>query len=108
MSVVVILAARGVLIALAVWLFGGFVLRTGGAFFALGGLAIAALYGSPGMAIAAILGGVAWLAGQWLFAVRRHYFSSPLARRIFLEVLPRRVDPTRGWGIPNVPPERRG
>ncbi|MGH2852684.1 MAG: hypothetical protein ACRDLF_00625 [Solirubrobacteraceae bacterium] len=107
MSVVVILAARGVLIALAVWLFGGFVLRAGGAFFALGGLAIAALYGSPGMAVAALLGGVAWLAGQWLFGLRHHYYRSALARRVFLEWLPARFDPTRRWGVPNVPPGSR-
>jgi hypothetical protein len=104
MSVVVILAARGLLIALGVWLFAGFVLRTCGAVLAIGGLATAALYGSPGMAIAAILGGLAWLAGQWLFGLRHHHYRSALARRVFLEWLPARFDPTRRWGVPNVPP----
>lgn len=33
--------------------------------------------------------------------------SSPLARRVFLEALPRQLDPTRRWGIANVPPEGR-
>lgn len=104
MSVVVLLVARGVLITLGVWLFAGFFLRTFGAVLALGGLAIAALYGSPGMAIAAILGSLAWLAGQWLFGLRHHYYRSALARRVFLEWLPPRFDSTRRWGVPNVPP----
>ncbi|MGD1059120.1 MAG: hypothetical protein ABR992_17090 [Solirubrobacteraceae bacterium] len=104
MSSVVALAARGLLIALAVWLFAGFLLRTCGALLAVGGLATAALTGSPGMAIAAILGSTAWLAGQWLYALRHHYYRSPLARRVFLEWLPTRFDATRRWGVPNVPP----
>jgi len=58
-------------------------------------------------ALATLIGGLAWLAGHWLFAARHHYFGSPLARRIFLEALPRPLDPTMRWGIPNVPPERR-
>jgi hypothetical protein len=107
MSVVVILAARGMLIALGVWLFAGFVLRTCGAVLAVGGLAIAALTGSPGMAIATFLGSLAWLAGQWLFGLRHHYYRSPLARRVFLEWLPPRFDPTRHWGVPTVPPGGR-
>jgi hypothetical protein len=104
MSSVVSLAATGVLIALGVWLFGGFVLRTCGAVLALGGLASAALTGSPGMAIAAILGSLAWLAGQWLFALRHHYFRSSLARRVFVDGLPAALDPTRRWGVPTMPP----
>jgi len=104
MTVVVLLAARALLLALAVWLFGGFVLRAGGAALALSGLALAALTGSVGMALAGILGGLAWLAGQWLFGVRHHYYRSALARRVFLEWLPARLDPTRRWGVPNIPP----
>jgi hypothetical protein len=105
MTVVVTLAARGFLIVLGVWLFGGFILRAGGAALAFTGLALAALTGSVGMAVAAILGSVAWLAGQWLFGVRHHYYRSSLARRVFLEWLPARFDPTRRWGVPNIPPE---
>jgi hypothetical protein len=104
MTVVVILAARAFLLALGVWLFGGVVLRVGGAALALSGVALAALTGSVGMALAAILGGLAWLAGQWLFGVRHHYYRSALARRVFLEWLPARFDPTRRWGVPNIPP----
>jgi hypothetical protein len=39
------------------------------------------------------------LAGRAL--VCHHYFRSPLARRVFHEALPRPLDSTRGWGIPN-------
>lgn len=60
--------------------------------------------GSLSAALLAVIGVLAWLAGQWLFAVRHHYFRSPLARRVFLETLLRRLDPTRRWGIGTVPP----
>lgn len=62
------LAASAVLVALGVWLLGGFVLRVGGAALAIGGLLVTASTGSPAVAVPAILGAVAWLAGQWLFA----------------------------------------
>ncbi|HEY4896052.1 MAG TPA: hypothetical protein VII01_08175 [Solirubrobacteraceae bacterium] len=86
------------LIGLACWLFAGVLLRLGGTLLALGGL-LATATGTPQAAGLAILGAVAWLVGHWLFAVRNHYFSSPLARRIY-ELLPRPLDPTQGWGIP--------
>jgi hypothetical protein len=98
------LAACAIIATVTVWLFGGFVLRACGALLAFGGVASTALTGSPRMAVAAILGGLAWLAGQWLFGLRHHYYRSPLARRFFLQWLPARLDPTRGWGVPNVPP----
>ena len=104
MTGVVSLAASGVLVALGVWLLGGFVLRTGGAFLAVGGLFATATTGSLTMAAATITGAVAWIAGHWLFAVRHHYFRSPIARRVFLDRLPAVIDPTRRWGVPNIPP----
>jgi hypothetical protein len=104
MAGVVSLAATGVLIALGVWLLGGLVLRTGGAFLTVGGLLATASTGSLTMAAATILGAVAWLAGHWLFALRHHYYRSPLARRVFLDGLPAALDPTRRWGVPNIPP----
>jgi hypothetical protein len=107
MNAALSLAATGILVALALWLLGGVLLRVGGLLFAVGGLLFTATSGSPAMAAASILGGLAWLGGHWLYAVRHHYFRSPLARRVFHEALPRQLDPTRGWGIPNVPPERR-
>jgi hypothetical protein len=107
MSGLVSLAASSVLVALGVWLLGGFVLRVSGAVLAVGGLLATASSGSLAMAAATITGAVAWLAGHWLFAARHHYFRSPLARRVFHVGLPQQLDPTRGWGIPNVPPEGR-
>jgi len=101
------LLATGVLVALGVWLLGGVVLRVGGVLMVAVGLLSTATSGSPTAALLTVLGAVAWLGGQWLFGLRHHYFGSPLARRVFHEALPRQLDPTRGWGIPNVPPERR-
>jgi hypothetical protein len=101
------LAACAILAALGVWLLGGIVLRAGGAALAIGGLLIVALTGSLATTALAVVGAVTWLAGHWLFAFRHHYFRSPLARRMFLEVLPARFDPMRKWGIPNIPPESR-
>ncbi len=99
--------ATGVLLALACWLLAGVLLRVCGVLLFACGLLVTAATGAPAAALATILGVLAWLAGHWLFAARNHFFSSPLARRIFLEALPRPFDPTRRWGIPNVPPERR-
>jgi hypothetical protein len=101
------LLATGTLVALGIWLLGGIVLRVGGVLLVAGGLLSTAATGSVAAALATLIGGLAWLVGHWLFAARHHFFILPLARRIFLEVLPRSLDPTRRWGIPNVPPERR-
>jgi hypothetical protein len=106
MSGLLSIAASAVLIALAVWMFGGLVLRTGGAALVVAGLLFTAWSGSLTMAAVGLAGALMWLGGHWLFALRHHYFGSPLARRIFNAVLPA-LNPTRAWGIPNVPPERR-
>jgi hypothetical protein len=106
MSALLSIAASGVLVALSVWLLAGVVLRVGGIVFVAGGLIGTAATGSPAMALASSLGVLAWLVGHWLFALRHHYFRSPLARRIFLEAMPA-LDPTRRWGVPNIPPEHR-
>ena len=107
MTAVLSFAATGVLIALGVWVLGGLVLRIGGVLLIAGGLLSTAATGSLTSALLTVVGALAWLAGHWLYAMRYHYYSSPLARRVFLEVLPACLDPTRRWGIPNVPPERR-
>jgi len=99
--------ATGVLIALGVWLMGGLVLRVGGLILAATGLLSTAMTGAPTAALMTAVGALAWLAGQWVYGARHHYFASPLARRVFLQALPRRLDPTRRWGIPNIPPDRR-
>ena len=99
--------AWAVLVGLACWLLGGVALRVGGAMLAAVGLLSTATTSSLSAALLAAIGAFAWLAGHWLFAVRHHYFRSPLARRVFLETLPRRLDPTRPWGIRTVPSQRR-
>jgi hypothetical protein len=98
------LAACIALGAIIAWLLGGAMLRLTGSVLGIGGLIATASTAAPSMAIASLLGGLLWLAGHWMWALRNHYYRSPLARRIFLTVLPRQLDPTRGWGVPNVPP----
>lgn len=100
-------AAFLVLGALVAWRFGGALLRWAGGFLGIGGLLATASTGSPQMALAAVIGLLLWLAGHWLWALREHYYRSPLARRIFLTLLPEQLDPTRGWGVPNIPPGAR-
>jgi hypothetical protein len=107
MTAVLSFAATGVLITLGVWVTGGLVLRIGGAMLIADGLLRTAVTGSPSSALLSTVGAIAWLAGHWLFAVRHHYCVSPLARRVFLETLPRQLDPTRPWGIRTVPPHER-
>jgi len=80
MSGLLSLAATAILAALAAWVIGGWLLRAAGAILAVGGLLCTATTGSPTMAVATLLGAVAWLAGHWLYAVRHHYFRTPLAR----------------------------
>lgn len=99
--------ASGVLVVVGVWLLGGVLLRTGGALLAVGGLFGTAATGSMPMVAIGILGMLAWLAGHWLFALRHHYYRSPFARRVFNDTLPVALNPTRRWGIPNVPPQHR-
>jgi len=107
MSALVHIAAWAAISGIGLWLFGAVVLRVGGAASLTVGLLLAADTGSASAALLAVPGALAWLAGHWLFAVRNHYYRSPLARRVFLAAMPRRLDPTRSWGLPNVPPEHR-
>jgi hypothetical protein len=82
---------------IAGWLSGGLLLRLGGLLGVLAGL-LTATTNPVGLALAA-RGGLAWLAGHWLHALRHHTYKSPLARRIYLQVLPPRMDATRRWTI---------
>jgi hypothetical protein len=107
MSGLVRIAAWVVVTGVGLWLFGGLLLRAGGAFSLAAGLLMAASTGSLAAAVIAALGWIAWLCGHWLFAVRNHYYRFPLAHRVFLAALPRSFDATRRWGLPNVPPEHR-
>ncbi|HEY7934620.1 MAG TPA: hypothetical protein VID48_12435 [Solirubrobacteraceae bacterium] len=94
--------AIGIFAALAVWRLSGIALRVGGLLLFLGALFVTAETGWLPAALLAAVGGIGWLGGHWMYGVRHHYFDSPLARRLFLQVLPRRLDPTRRWGIPTV------
>jgi hypothetical protein len=99
--------ASVLLAALAAWLLAGVVLRLGGALLAVGGLLMTATTGSPSATLLALVGAVAWLGGHWLFAVRNHYYASPLARRVFNHALPRTLNTARRWGIRVLPVDRR-
>jgi len=90
------------------WVFGGVVLRVVGVIFVIAGVANLLFLGDPFALVVAVLGFVMWLAGHWHLALRHHEYKSPLARRIFLQVLPPRYDPTRHWGAPvsGIPGER--
>jgi hypothetical protein len=89
------------LLALALisgWTLGGLLLRLGGLATVLLGLLIALTH-PAGLALAAV-GGLGWLAGHWLYALRHHTYKSPLAPRLYLQVLPARLDPIRHWATP--------
>jgi hypothetical protein len=107
MSPLVRIAAWVALIGIGLWLAGGPALRVSGATSLTVGLLLAADTGSITAGLIAVLGGLAWLAGHWLFAARNHYYRSPLARRAFLVAMPRRLDPTRSWGLPTIRLKRR-
>jgi hypothetical protein len=97
MSSVLSWLAISIFIALAVWCLGGITLRVGGCLMFIGALFATAETGWLPAALLATVGGLAWLGGHWLYGVRHHYIDSPLAQRLFLQVLPRRLDPTRRW-----------
>jgi hypothetical protein len=82
------------------WIFGGIFLRVVGIVFVIAGVISLLTLGDPIALFMVGLGFVMWLAGHWHFALRHHEYKSPLARRIFLQVLPPRYDPTRHWGAP--------
>lgn len=84
------------------WLFGGVVLRVGGIVFVFVGLVSLVTLADPAALLMVAIGLVMWLAGHWHFALRHHEYKSPLAQRIFLQVLPPRYDPTHHWGTPVV------
>jgi hypothetical protein len=81
---------------LAVWVAGGLLLRLGGIATATTGLLLAAARHPIALLLAA-LGALLWVGGHWHYALRHHTYKSPLARRLFLDVLPTWADPTRHW-----------
>ena len=90
------------------WLFGGFVLRVGGLITALAGVFGLVLSGNASGIVLLAIGLAMWLAGHWHFALRHHEYKSPLARRVFCQLLPQRLNPARAWGVPVVLDEAPG
>jgi hypothetical protein len=89
------------------WLFGGVVLRVVGAIFIIVGALSLVTVGELAAFFMVVLGLLMWLAGHWHFALRHHEYKSPLAERIFQQLLPERLDPTRGWAVHTVPGKQR-
>ena len=89
------------------WMVGGVLLRAAGLVVAALAALNLALVGNAAAILLFVVGLALWLVGHWHYALRHHEYKSPLARRIFYQVLPQRLDPTRGWGIPVVPAESR-
>jgi hypothetical protein len=92
MTTIIALAATALLVG---WVAGGLLLRAGGLLCALVSLML--LPAHPIAVLGCVLGGIAWLAGHWLYAVRHHHYRSPLARRVYLQLLPEHLDATRRW-----------
>lgn len=84
---------------IGLWLFGGLLLRIGGAVLALGGMAVLILAGDPEALICVGVGAALWLGGHWHYALRHHEYKSPLARYVFCRWAPAWLDPTRGWAV---------
>lgn len=89
-----------IMVIVGIWIFGGVALRVGGAVFAFVGAVSLIALANPAALIMVVLGFAMWLAGHWHYALRHHEYKSPLAQRIFLQVLPPRYDPTRHWDLP--------
>lgn len=92
-----------IIAAVGLWILGGVFLRVGGVILAFVGAVSLITLGDPFALFLILIGLVLWLAGHWHFAMRHHEYKSPLAQRIFLQVLPPRYDPTRRWAMPVVP-----
>ena len=79
----------------AIWVFGGVLLRLSGIVLALGGAGLVALSGNANGILVFAIGGALWLAGQWLYALRHGQYKSPLADFLFYRCAPAWLDPTR-------------
>ncbi len=90
------------------WIAGGLLLRLAGILLILLGVLVLATNGDLAGIILLFVGLALWLAGHWHYALRHHEYKSPLARRVFLQVLPTRLDPTRGWAWPVAEAAPRG
>lgn len=83
------------LVLLFVWILGGLLLRIGGVVLALGGTGMVALSGNANGLLVFAIGGVLWLAGHWLYALRHGEYKSPLADFLFYRCAPAWLDPIR-------------
>ena len=83
---------------IALWLAAGVVLRLAGAATAVLGLLLALTH--PLGLLLSATGALLWALGHWHYALRHHAYKSPLARRLFIDVLPSWADPTRTWAMP--------
>jgi hypothetical protein len=100
-TAVLSLLAIVVLVALVVWVAGSIALRIIGGLLIFAGLfGFARAIDTFAASLVLVLGLLLWLAGHWLYAYREHEYRGPLVQRIFFQILPRRFDPTRGWGYP--------
>jgi hypothetical protein len=97
--------AIAIIAAVGLWMLGGIFLRVGGVVLVFVGVISLVSLGDPIALLLVLIGLAMWLAGHWHFAMRHHEYKSPLAQRIFLQVLPRRYDPTRHWGMPLISEE---
>jgi hypothetical protein len=103
-----------ILALVAVWFFGGVILRLGGLFviclilFSLvSGTAAEVPASTPYAVVWLLLGALMWLAGHWHFAFRQHQPKSSLADTIFAS-LPGWLDPLRGYRYRPPPRAARG
>jgi uncharacterized membrane protein YqjE len=85
--------------ALALWFFGGLLLRLAGLLIFVAGV-VGAARGNAGGVLVAALGALGWLAGHWHYALRHQEYKSPLARRLFSRWALSWLDPTRDWSVP--------
>ena len=90
--------AIAVVAVVGFWIAGGVLLRAGGMIVAIFGVLVLAFDHSLVGIILLAVGVLLWLAGHWHYALRDHEYKSPLAERAFRQLLPDRLDPTRGWG----------
>lgn len=73
-----------ILVSVCAWMFGGIVLRLGGALIALAGLLGLSLAGSASGVLVSIVGACFWLAGHLHYRLRHDAFKSALAEWLCL------------------------
>jgi hypothetical protein len=100
--------AIAVVVIVGFWIAGGVLLRFGGLIVAIFGVLVLAVDHSLAGIVLLVVGLLLWLVGHWHCALRHHVYKSPLSQRIFQQLLPGRLDPTRGWAWPVTIAKRSG